>query len=378
MRRFVRFFPFLWMLPATCLGQVSANLRSGLASSNPMATVLDKKIDTAIRKAMKDHRLFGIEIGILDNGSTTYYSYGETERGYGQLPNEHTIFEIGSITKTFTATLLAYAANEGRLSLNDPVNKYLPDSIPPLEYRGTPITLLTMSNHTSGLPRMPSNLNASSGANYDDKALYSFYRHFKLSRKPGTQFEYSNLAVATLGVILARIYEMSLDSLMVKVICDPLDLSDTRLNVPVADSLRTAQGYESNGGAADPWSLTTLDGCGGLRSTGADMLKYAAANMGSAPVILNKAIMLTHKVTGREKDEAIGLAWGIDLSDGHEWFEHTGSTDGFQSFLIVDSRARTAVVVLSNKKTRDDDLPTDLGTHILELLEAKKTTNHRN
>jgi CubicO group peptidase (beta-lactamase class C family) len=373
MSGFVHFFlSFLWMFPATCFGQTLGHPRPVPNSSNPLATVLDKKIDTAVRKVMKKNRLVGIEIGILKNGSTTFYAYGETERGNGQLPTENSIFEIGSITKTFTATLLACAANEEKLSLDDAANKYLPDSIPPLEYQGTPITLLTMSNHTSGLPRMPSNLDVSSAANYDDKALYSFYRRFKLSRKPGTKFEYSNLAVATLGVILERIYGMSLDSLMVKMICTPLDLNDTRLSVPAADSSRTVQGYDQNGGLADPWTLRTLDGCGGLRSTAADMLKYAAANMGTAPPTLNKAILLTHKITGRQKDEAVGLAWGIDLSDGHERFEHSGGTDGFQSFLVVDSRVHMAVVVLSNKHTRDDDLPSDLGEDILGWVEKNR------
>jgi len=111
----------------------------------------------------------------VKDGRTTYYSYGETERGTGQLPNEHTLFEIGSITKTFTTTLLACAANEGKLNLHVPINKYLPDSIPPLEYQGTPITLLTMANHFSGLPRMPSNLNALSSANYDVNARRAGY-----------------------------------------------------------------------------------------------------------------------------------------------------------------------------------------------------------
>jgi CubicO group peptidase (beta-lactamase class C family) len=324
MRRFTRLFLFfLWLPSAACFGQIPANF--------------DKKLDSAVHALIKKNKLIGIEIGILKNGRTTYYSYGEIERGTGQLPNEHTLFEIGSITKTFTTTLLACAANEGKLNLHDPINKFLPDSIPPLEYQGTPITLLTMANHFSGLPRMPANLNALSDTNYDENALYSCYMHFKLSRKPGVKFEYSNLAVATLGVILARIYGISLDSLMVEKICIPLDLSDTRLTVPAADSLRTAQGYESDGGAEPPG--------------------------------LNEAILLTHMVTRRQKNLAIGLAWGIDLSDGHEWFEHSGGTDGFQSFLVVDPSAHTAIVVQSNKHTRDDDLPTDLGEDILGWVE---------
>ena len=358
---------------ADSLGQRRPDTALVLNSSNPLQTVLDKKIDAEIRRAFKLKKLVGISIGILNNGQSTFYGYGETTKGNGHLPDEHTIFEIGSITKTFTGTLLACAVTDEKLSLNDPVNKYFPDSIPSLEYQGTPVTLVTLSNHTSGLPRMPSNLRSSDEAiaftNYDNSDLYSFYKSFKLSRKPGEKLEYSNLAVGTLGVILERVYKTTYDSLVVKLICDPLNMSDTRLTIPAGDSLRFAQGYSFDGKAVSAWNLKAFAGAGGIRSTAADMLKYAHANMGDAPSTLNKAIQLTHTITSHVHGNGIGLGWAVYKTHHRDVFAHNGETGGFQSFLIIDPGTKIAVVVLSNKATDDDDAMDDIGVDIMKMLE---------
>jgi CubicO group peptidase (beta-lactamase class C family) len=375
MHRFALFpVSFFWVFPAFCLAQRSHDTTPALNSSNSMITVLDKKIDVEIRHALKRKKMVGLAVGILANGNTTFFGYGETKRGNGEIPNEHTIFEIGSITKTFTAIILASAVTEGKVNLNDPINKYLPDSIPSLGYNATAVTLVTLSNHSSGLPRLPSNIEASDEVdpykNYDASDLYSFYKNFKLSRKPGEKMEYSNLGGATLGVILERVYRMRYDSLVVKMICDPLDMRDTRIVVPAGDLLRLAQGYASDGKAASAWAWKAFAGAGGLRSTTADMLKYAKANMDSAPPPLNKVIPLTHVTTFHINDNiGIGLGWIIYSSHHHKWFAHDGETGGFQSFLIVDPIKQTAVVVLSNKATDDDDAMYNLGTNLLLLVE---------
>jgi CubicO group peptidase (beta-lactamase class C family) len=364
---------FLSIFPPDCLGQHPIDSKPAINSSNPMATRLDRKIDAKIRHTMKRKELVGIEVGVLKDGRTTFYGYGETKRGNGQLPDEHIIFEIGSITKTFTGTLLAYAVTEGKAALNDPVNKYLPDSIPSLEYQGTPVTLVTLSNHTSGLPRMPSNIDSSHLArtfrNYDNTDLYRFYMNFKLSRRPGEKMEYSNLGAATLGVILEKIYRTSYDSLVVKLICDPLNMSDTRLDVPAGDTSRFAHGYGPKGKAVRPWSMKAFAGAGGIRSTATDMLKYAQANMGGTAPPLDKVILLAHATTFNHRGDAMGLGWGISSYHHRQLFTHDGETGGFQSFLIVDPEKQVAIVILSNKATDDDDAMDDLGVDIGLLVE---------
>jgi CubicO group peptidase (beta-lactamase class C family) len=161
------------------------------ATSNPLVSSLDREVDSAAQPYISMLPTTGLSIGILVNGKTYYYGYGETAKKNGQLPNEHSIYEIGSISKTFTATLLADAVEKRKVKLDDPVNKYFPDSIPILEYHGIPVTLKTLSNHSSGIPRMPNNFHPSDNNNpykdYSDRDLYGFYMTFKLDRKPGWQ-----------------------------------------------------------------------------------------------------------------------------------------------------------------------------------------------
>jgi CubicO group peptidase (beta-lactamase class C family) len=253
----------------------------------------------------------GLSIGILINGKTIFYGYGETERGNRQLPDEHTIFGIGSITKTLTATLLACAVLDGKLNLDDPVSKYLPDSIPALEYLGIPVTIRTMANHSSGIPRMPSNLHPKDTLNpykdYDDNDLFSFYKNFKLERKPGDKYEYSNLAAATLGVILERIYKRPYESLVLERICNPLGMNDTRQFTKSGDSLRLAKGYGPKYTLQAAWDYKSMAGAGSIHSTASDLLKFGVANMGAAPSGLNEAMQLTHQQIFKHGVDGVGM-----------------------------------------------------------------------
>lgn len=331
------------------------------ASSNPMLTQLDKEIDKEVRQFIRSDKPVGLVVGVLKNGKTIFYGYGETQKGKGQLPDGQTIFGIASLTKTFTATLLALAVNEGKLKLDDPVNKYLPDSVPPLEYQGVPITLQTLANHTSGLPFMPSNfhdpydaksLTGGSYRSYSDSDLFSFYVHFTPKRKPGGRFVYSNLGMATLGVILTRIYQKDYESLVREKICDPLGMNNTRQSFPSGNEQRIATGYIPDGRPATAWDWNALVAAGGLWSDAADLLTYANANMGKAPAELGKAMMLTHQATGNN----IGLGWQIFKRGDNEWIMHDGNTFGFSSFMVIDTRKKIAIVIQANNTTPKDDL----------------------
>jgi CubicO group peptidase (beta-lactamase class C family) len=283
-------------------------------STNPLISSMDKEVDSLVQPYITRQATKGLSIGVLKSGKKFYYGYGETAKGNNQIPDEHTIFEIGSISKTFTAALLADASMKGYVSLDDPISKYLPDTIPNLEYEGIPITLKTLANHSSGIPGIPSNLNVTDMANpfkdYDTNRLFSFYAHFKPVRKPGQQYEYSNLAVGTLGVILERIYNKKYESLIIEKICLPLNINETMQFIKKSDSSRFARGYNENGYYNSSWDFKAIAGAGAIRSTASDLLKYANANLGIAPDSLNKAIQLTHLVTFN-KEIKVGLAWHI-------------------------------------------------------------------
>jgi CubicO group peptidase (beta-lactamase class C family) len=323
-----------------------------VASTNTLFTLLDKEIDSAVQPYITMQATAGLSIGILENGKTIFYGYGETEKGNKQIPDKHTLFEIGSISKTFTAILLANAVNSGKVKLDDPINKYLPDSIPPLEYEGIPISLKTLSNHSSGLPGLPSNFHTSDYTNpykdYNNSDLYSFYKNFKPLRKPGEKYEYSNLAVGTLGVILENVYHENYETLFTEKICKPLGMNETREFLRKDDSARFAKGYNGDGIYNPQWDFRALAAAGCIRSTASDLLKYAKANLGDAPSELNKAIQLTHTITFTEGQTKVALAWHYIKPGTDEVIFHNGETGGYHSYVAINQNKKFAVVILSN------------------------------
>jgi CubicO group peptidase (beta-lactamase class C family) len=345
------------------------------ASSNPLVSRLDKEVDSAAQDYINLLPTTGLSIGILVNGKTDYYGYGETAKGNNQLPNEHSIYEIGSISKTFTATLLADAVGKGKVKLDDPVSKYFPDSIPALEYQGQPVTLKTLSNHSSGIPRMPNNFHSSDNYNpykdYSDQDLYSFYKTFKLERKPGAEYEYSNLAAATLGVILEKVYKKTYEELIVQIICDPLGMDETREFIRKNDSIRFVKGYNEEGKYNSQWDFDAMAPAGSIRSTASDMLIYANAQLGKAPAALEKDIRLTHEKTFSNGASNTALGWHYIKPGKGEVIFHNGGTGGFRTYLAINLEKKFAVVVLSNTSISVDEM----GNALMKWLEENPLVN---
>jgi CubicO group peptidase (beta-lactamase class C family) len=340
-------------------------------TSNPRKSPLDIQVDAAVRSYIERLAATGLSIGILRNGEQYFYNYGELRKGSSQLPTENSLYEIGSITKTFTAILLTEAVQSGRIRLNDPVSKYLPDSVGPLKYEGKDITIQMLSNHSSGLPRMPANFAkyASDPFNpyklYGTNQLFEFYKQFKPYRQPGTFYEYSNLAVGTLGVILEKIHNKTYEQLITEKICRPLKMTDTRQFIPKTDSQRVAIGYNEQGTYNGPWDFQAFAGAGALRSSASDMLKFAAANIDTGNSALHKAIQATHLVTFTEGNTKTALGWIIIRPGINEVLFHNGGTGGYRSYLAINKEKKFAVIVLSNTNIGVDGI----GNELMKLLE---------
>ena len=331
--------------------------------TNPLVTSLDKKVDSILQPFMAEVNTVGVSIAVLKGGKVYYYGYGETAKGNNQVPDQLTIFEIGSISKTFTATLLADAVNKGKINLDGPANKYLPDSIPALSFEGVPVTVKSLINHSSGIPRMPDNFTGVDDNDpykeYDNSKMFSFYKHFKPTRKPGASYEYSNLAAGTVGVILEKLNKDTYEKMLFNTITKPLGMNDTRQYLRKEDSVRFAKGY-ADGNYAAPWNFKAFMGAGGIRSTAADMVKYAEAQLGKAPTALNKDIQLTHTPTFTSGNTTVALAWHYIKPGADEILFHNGGTGGYRSYLGVNLQKKFAVVMLSNTTISVDGLGNDL------------------
>jgi CubicO group peptidase (beta-lactamase class C family) len=335
------------------------NKPAPVATTNPMKSEMDKKVDSAARPYIQKMNTVGLSIGILRNGKSSTYNYGETVRGNGKLPNANNLFEIGSITKTFTAIILADDVNAGKVKLNDPITKYLPDSVAANPVLNG-ITLEMLSNHTSGLPRLPDNMDPNTidalnpYKDYNKKQLFAYLENCKLNSIPGEQYAYSNLGVGLLGTILEEVNGKPFEQMVIETITKPLGMNSTIQYLTPALAPRFVTVYNEDGRETPAWDCAVLAPCVALKSTVNDLLLYANANIVKNSK-LSKDVELTHQVT-YDKDVKLGLAWHIITVNGVDYYFHNGGTYGSNSYLAFNVERRIALVVLSNCGERVDDV----------------------
>jgi len=339
--------------------QSTADISSQKQFNKP-DNAIDSLIDSLAIHYTTQPTTAGLAIGIIAHGKKGYYYYGETTQDNGVLPDKETLFEIGSISKTFTALLLSHAALHGDVKLDDPIVAYLPDSIannPDLKG----ITFQNLATHTSGLPRLPNNLTPDEPLDpyrdYDTEKLFSYLKNYKKHQQPDSVYEYSNLGYGIIGELLARRYNLSYNELIAKIICNPLGLNSTT-EFPDNDQLDNfIPTYNKDGHLTAHWHFQALSGAGSLKSTVIDLLKYASAHLDIPKNELGKAIALTHKPSWLVSEtQDLGLAWHINIENFQEIFWHNGATFGSSSFLAFIPEKNIAVVVLANAAQSVDDM----------------------
>jgi CubicO group peptidase (beta-lactamase class C family) len=326
-------------------------------SDNPCRTGLDQVVDTAMREYFRDPNAVGISIGIIQDGKEHIYNYGETRKGNGNLPNSKTIYEIGSITKTFTSTLLAHAVLEHKVTLTDDLRRYLPGNFPNLSFSNTPITLKDLANHTSRLPAMPENLWEQPNGiplcqeqSYDAAKCYRALKTVKLDGPPGSKFEYSNWGISLLGEVMEKIHGTNYAELLHRYVTGPQNMTDTYFQFIGVDTNRMAIPYSENGRAM-PFQISGYFGpAGDIRSTPENMLRYLAMQIQES----DPAVKLTHVPTANNT----GLGWGVRTLNGIRDLQHNGSTIGSRANISVFPDLHSGCVILANSKVSLDRLIT--------------------
>ncbi|MGY0036644.1 serine hydrolase domain-containing protein [Pedobacter sp. NJ-S-72] len=242
-----------------------------VASSNHLKSTIDRQVDSVARIYIQKSNTVGLSIGVLKDGKMYTYGYGKTETENGKLPDENTVFEIGSITKTFTAEILAYYINIGKISLTDPITKYLPDSVATNPYLQK-IRIINLINHTSGLSGLPDNFfnknmdPLNPYRNYTEQMLFADLKKCKLNSFPGEVYAYSNQAVGLLGVILERVSHKSYQQLIKDVITSPLKMKSTLQHLTPLLASRFVKVYDADGDETKAWDFEALSACGSLHS----------------------------------------------------------------------------------------------------------------
>lgn len=322
----------------------------------------DSAVRSILAARVEAGQAIGLVVGLLENGETRIVTVGKSG-GPGERPLDGaTVFEIGSVTKVFTTTLLADMARRGEVRLDQPVAELLPRSVKVPAKGDTLITLLDLATQHSGLPRLPSNLAPKDPANpyadYTVDRLYDFLSHHTLTRAPGAVYEYSNLGMGLLGHALARKAGKSYEAVLTERVLKPLGMNDTRITLTADMKARLAAGHDPAGAVVGNWDFAALAGAGALRSTAADMLRFIAANLDSNATPTSADLRETHRPrhTAGGPNVSIGLAWHLLHSFGAEIVMHNGGTGGCRSFVGYDPARRVGVVVLSNSSGDVDDL----------------------
>jgi len=348
------------------------------ADENPSR---QSQVDKIVAPFIEQEKLVGVMVGLLGpDGQREFFSYGVTAKDR-PAPDKHTLFEIGSITKTFTGLLLAIAVERGEVRLDQPVRELLPDSWKVPQRGERELTLLELATHSSGLPENPPSLvralvlnpklQLNPFAEFDKQRLADCLAEVKLKDKVAPPVSYSNLGMGLLGDALALRAGKSYGELVRERIAAPLKLADTLVVASDEQQARTAVGHDGRGEVVPYWSFAALDGAGALRSTADDMLTYLAAQCGQLDSPLKGAIAASQvKRSPAFGVMHIGLAWLIRNHRGQDVYWHNGGTNCFTSFAAYCQQPRVALVVLSN--SGPDDSPaqhTDtIGDKLIRLM----------
>ena len=286
-----------------------------------------------------------LSIAVLKNGKVSFYGVQIVDDKLIPIENQNSIFEIGSLTKVFTSTVLANLVTEGKLKVTDKINPFYPF----LFKNNVEITFESLANHTSGLPRLPTNLGDSDTENpyknYGAKELDDYLRNqMTLAKAGNNSYEYSNLGAGLLGNTLALSQKTTFDTLLKKLF-KQYKMNQSYTNAEnLANSL--VKGLNEDGNVVSNWDFDVLKGGGGILSSTSDLVLFAEAHFNPA----NKALALTRIETAVVNDNMkIGLGWHLLKSKkGSDLIWHNGGTGGYSSSMVLDVNHKNGVIILSN------------------------------
>lgn len=343
--------------------------QTAMAAQTELRTV----VDAAVQPAIEQYQLPGLAVAIVHKGERHFFNYGVASRESGQAVDEHSLFELGSVSKLFTATLGAYAQAEGKLKLDDRASRHLP------ALRGSAfdqISLFDLATYTpGGLPlQFPE-------AVRNERQMLDYYRAWQPAYPAGSQRLYSNPSIGLLGHLAAASLGEPFDQLLEGRLFPQLGMRESHVRVPQAQMARYAWGYRDDQAIrVQPGPLDAE--AYGVKSTAADMLRFVEANLDPSqlPTALRQAIATTHQGYYRVGDMTQGLGWEryaypISLqrlqagnssqmalqphaverfatpqaAEGDLLLNKTGSTNGFGAYVVVLPARATGLVILANR-----------------------------
>lgn len=330
----------------------------------------DEEIGEYVRPYIDERQAKGIVVGLIEpDGSRRVLTFGEAGEGARPL-TASSVFETGSLAKTFTGLILADMVRRGEVRSEDPVTKYLPAEVRVPTRNGRQITLLDLATHMSGLPRYPTGYVPPDPdnpyAHFAAEHLYAFLNGYELERDPGAGFEYSNVGMGLLGHALASaVGAESFQTLVAERVLRPLGMSMTAYGRTAALAPWMTKGHDQQGSIAPFFDIEVLAGSGGLNSNAIDLMTYLEANIGEPTSPLEQAMRDAHRAQHSPRPGMeMGLGWMTMRRGSINQVGNRGGSAGYSSYIAFDPATSAGVVVLAN--TGDFEYADKIGRELLD------------
>ena len=322
----------------------SENVTNNLTIKNGLITKEQSEIIFENAKKFPNHTQ--ISIAIIKDEKVSYFGVNKESDTISTIDNQKSVFEIGSISKVFTSTLLANFVIDGKIKLNDNINDYLKTPF----NNGTEISFINLANHTSGLPRLPTNLDLTKVnpenpyKEYKEQELKEYLtKYLELSNKG--EYQYSNLGAGLLGYTLSKIENVTYESLLQNKIFLKYDMQNSTADINKIKG-NLVRGLNNEGKEVPNWEFSVLVGAGAIFSTVEDLSQFAISQFDYS----NKELKLTRvKTFGLNENMDIGLSWHILKSQSENlWYWHNGGTGGYSSSMVIEEKSKNGIIILSN------------------------------
>ncbi|MFK8103663.1 MAG: serine hydrolase domain-containing protein [Saprospiraceae bacterium] len=298
----------------------------------------------------------GYVIGVIIGDSSYVFGYGSVSKDSVQLPDEHTIFELGSLTKVFTAAIIQRLVEQGKMQYDTSFNQYLPET---WSHPSTnQLSLLNLVSHTSGLPKMPLEFGIKEKESHNPYAYYTkadlqdFYHDYFFQAKEKNVYRYGHLNYALLEIAIEQVCQKKFASVLQEELLAPLQLNNTCLQLRPEQQTHLATGYAVTGKATKPWRFQSFAAAQGLKSNAHDLLQFLRVNLNQAAPDFSKSLAQTHQFvaeTNMTKNVTVAKGWHILKNRKYyDTIAHSGTTSGHRVFLGFIQETKTGVVVLSN------------------------------
>lgn len=364
--------------------QVSASTNANASaqpSKNGLSDMVLEKYKNRVLKHLFDNKTFAssisnssipvsIVVGVISPNGTQVSGYGNISKSNYTTVDGNSIFNIGSITKTFVGIVLMDMVQQGLVKLDDPLDKYLPANVTVPSFQGHKITIEDLVTHTSGLPHWPPGwCNSTCWHNYTTQEVYQFLSNNSLAFKPGTNDDYSNIGMGMLGHALSLRAGIPLEQLIKDRILNVLGMNSTgmamnatSISVPKDIESRFAKGHMAGNESDIVFMPQEVRAAGAMYSTVNDLLKYLSANMGLIDTKINDAMQASHLIrhpfdeiqptfedlSGQRSagHEYIGSAWLVGTDLGRQVIWHNAGIDGYSGIVGFNPAKQLGLVIL--------------------------------